>query len=134
MVEAVAVVVESGFGIVVFRGEAVAEEVGKRAGLGDDVAESVVGVLRDGVAVCVEVASDVAVVVVAGNVDRFVNCEVKQATYAACTLECAGEVLPPIVVNYQCASICVSDLFLNEIPVVVEERHGRIGRDLPHAA
>ena len=89
MVEAVAVVVEAGFGIVVFRGEAMAEEVGKRAGLGDEIAEGVVGVLRDGVAICVEVASDVAVVVVAWNVDRAIHGEVKQPADAASVLQIA---------------------------------------------
>ena len=69
MEEAVTVVVKTNFGIVVFRGKAVAEEVGKRAGLGDDFAEGVVGVLRDGVAAGIEVAGDVAVVVVAWNVE-----------------------------------------------------------------
>ena len=44
------------------------EEVGERTGLGDDVAEGVVSVLSDSVAVCVKVARDVAVVVVAWNV------------------------------------------------------------------
>ena len=89
MVEAVAVVVKTSFGIVVFRGEAVAEEVGKRAGLGDDFAESVVGVLRNCVTVCVEVAGDVAVVVVAWNVDRAIHGEVKQPADAASVLQIA---------------------------------------------
>ena len=61
MVEAVAVVVKTSFGIVVFRGEAMAEEAGERARLGDDVAEGVVGVLGDGVSADIEVAYDVAI-------------------------------------------------------------------------
>ena len=98
MVEAVAVVVEAGFGIVVFRGEAMAEEVGKRAGLGGEIAEGVVSVLRDGVAICVEVASDVAVVVVAWNVELLSggvggggvgDCKVKQPANAARALQIA---------------------------------------------
>ena len=89
MVEAVAVVVKIGFGIVVFRGKAVAEEVGKRAGLGNEIAEGVVGVLRNGVAVCVEVASDVAVVVVTWNVDRAIHGEVKQPADATSVLQIA---------------------------------------------
>ena len=98
MVEAVAVVVKTSFGIVVFRGEAVAEEVGKRAGLGDDFAESVVGVLRNCVTVCVEVAGDVAVVVVAWNVELLSggvggggvgDCKVKQPADAASVLQIA---------------------------------------------
>ena len=69
MVEAVAVVVKAGFGIKVLSREAVAEEVCKRAGLVDCIAEGVVCVLRDGAAVCVEVAGDVAVVVVARDIE-----------------------------------------------------------------
>lgn len=89
MVEAVAVVVESGFGIVVLRGEAVAEEVGEGAGLGYDIAKGIVGVLGDGVAVGIEVAGDVAVVVVAWNVDRAIDGEVKQPADAASVLQIA---------------------------------------------
>ena len=89
MVEAVAVVVKTGFGIVILRGEAVAEEVGERAGLGDDFTESVVGVLRDGVAAGVEVASNVAVVVVAWNVDRAIHGVVKQPADAASVVQIA---------------------------------------------
>ena len=89
MVEAVAVVVKAGFEVEILCREAVAEEVGKRAGLGDEIAEGVVGVLRDGVAICVEVASDVAVVVVAWNVDRAIHGEVKQPADAASVLQIA---------------------------------------------
>ena len=46
-----------------------AEEVGKRARLGNELAECVVGVLRNSIAVCVEIASYVSVVVVAWNVE-----------------------------------------------------------------
>ena len=73
MVEAVAVVVKSGFGIEILCREAVAEEVGEGAGLCDGVAKSIVGVLRNRVAGRVEVAGDIAVVVVAWNVDRVVG-------------------------------------------------------------
>ena len=51
MVEAVAVVVEAGFGIEVLRREAVAEEAGAPAGPGDELAEGIVGVPRYGTAV-----------------------------------------------------------------------------------
>ncbi len=143
MVEAVAVVVKTSFGIVILRGEAVAEEVGKRAGLGDEIAEGVVGVLRDGIAVCVEVASDVAVVVVAWNVELLSggvgsggvgDCKVKQPADAASALEAAGEVFAPIVMDCGGCAVRVVDSLFNKVPLVVEERCGRIGRDLSHAA
>jgi len=66
---AVAVVIEVGLGVVVLRGEAVGEDGGHRAGGGDRVAEGVVGVLGDDGAVLVPVADDIAVVVVAGEVE-----------------------------------------------------------------
>ena len=78
MVEAVAVVVEAGFGIEVLRREAVAEEAGAPAGFGDEPAEGIVGVPRKGAAVDVKVAREVAVVVVAWNVDRAVDREIEQ--------------------------------------------------------
>ena len=46
MVEAVAVVVETGFGIVVLRREAVAEDIAHGARLRERSTESIVGVLR----------------------------------------------------------------------------------------
>ncbi len=142
MVEAVAVVVKTSFGIVILRGEAVAEEVGKRAGLGDEIAEGVVGVLRDGIAVCVEVASDVAVVVVAWNVELLSggvgsggvgDCKVKQPADATCALETAGEVFAPIVTNGRCCAVRVGNALLYEVPVVVEESSRCFGCHLLHA-
>ena len=73
MVEAVAVVVEASLGIIVFCREAVAEEAGASAGPGDEFAEGIVGISRQGTTVGVEIARDVAVVVVAWNVDCAVN-------------------------------------------------------------
>ena len=55
-----------------------AEEAGAPAGLGDEPAEGIVGVPRKGAAVGVEIARDVAVVVVAGNVDNAVDREIEQ--------------------------------------------------------
>ena len=69
MVEAVAVVVELSYGVIVFSREAVAEQVNKRAGCGDEITEGVVRVLGNCVASSIKVARDIAVVVVAGNVD-----------------------------------------------------------------
>lgn len=89
MVEAVTVVIKASFGIVVFRGETVAEEVGEGAGLGYEIAKGIVGVLGNGVAAGIEVASNVAVVVVAWNVDRAIHGEVKQPADAASVLQIA---------------------------------------------
>ena len=78
MVEAVAVVVEACLGVKVLGGEAVAEEAGASAGLGDEPAEGIVGVPRHGAAVGAEIARDVAVAVVAWNVDCAVDREIEQ--------------------------------------------------------
>ena len=64
----VTVVVETGFGVVILRRETVAEEICERARLRDDFAEGIVCVLRYRIAVRVKIASDVADIVVAGNV------------------------------------------------------------------
>ena len=87
MVEAVAVVVEAGFGIEVLRRETVAEEAGAPAGPGDELAEGIVGIPRKCAAVGVEIARYVAVVVVAGNVDNAVDREPQKPTNAARSLE-----------------------------------------------
>ena len=134
MVEAVAVVIEAGFDVVVFCRETMAEEVGERPGLGDDVAEGVVGVLRDGVAVGIEVARNITDVIIAWNVDSSINCKVKQSANAACRLKCAREVFAPVVVDCRRITIRVGDALLYEVPVVVEESRRRLGRDFPHAA
>ena len=85
-----------------------AEEFGKRARLGDDVAESIVGVLGDGVAAGVEVASDVAIVVVTWNIKLLSggvrsggvgDGEVEQPADTTSSLQCAGEVFTPVVMN-----------------------------------
>ena len=99
MVEAVAVVVEAGFGIEILRREAVAEEAGASAGPGDEPAEGIVGVPRKGAAVGVEIARYVAVVVVAGNVDNAVEREPQKPAYAARSLQCAGEVFAPVILD-----------------------------------
>ena len=134
MIETVAVVVETGFDVEVLCREAMAEEIDKGTGLGDDLAESVVSILGDGVAVYVEVTSDVAVVVVAWNVDHAVAGEVEQPAYSARPLECTGEVFAPIVVDRGGRSVRAFDSLFNKLPLVVEERCGRIGRGLSHAA
>ena len=121
MVEAVAVVVEAGFGIEILCRETVAEEVGERARLGYGVAECVICVLRDGGAGRVEVAGYVAVVVIARHKNRSIDCDVKQAAYAASALQSAGEVFTPVVVDCRGRAVGVGDAFLDEIPVVVEE-------------
>ena len=50
-----------------------AEEVGKRTRLGDDIAECVVGVLSDKVAGLIKVAGNITVIVVAGDVWRAID-------------------------------------------------------------
>ena len=69
MVEAVAVIVEIGFRVDVFGRETVTEDVGERARLRYGVTESVVGVGGNGFTGGIEVAGDVAVVVVERDVD-----------------------------------------------------------------
>ena len=125
MVEAAAVVAEPRLGVEVLRREAVAEEAGASAGPGDEPAEGIVGVPRKGAAVGVKVTHDVAVVVVAGNVDRAVNRKPQKPAYAARALQRAGEVFAPVVADCRCSIVCVGDSLFHEIPVVVEVRDER---------
>ena len=69
IIKTVAVVIETVLCIIVFCREAMAEQVNKRAGCGDEITEGVVRVLGNCVASSIKVARDIAVVVVAGNVD-----------------------------------------------------------------
>ena len=62
MIKAVAIIVKAGFGIKVFCREAMAEEIGERAELQDEIAKGIVDVLRCGAAIGIEIMSDVAVV------------------------------------------------------------------------
>ena len=116
MVEAVAVVVETGFGIVVLRGEAVAEEVGERTGLGDRAAEVVVLVRGGDVAGFVYVLRDIAVVVVCGEVELTVARDGKETTDTSRALERVGEVQSPEVLDFcdvGCSAINGGDCFVN---------------------
>ena len=99
-----------------------AENVGERAVLRDRAAEDVVGVGGDVCSTGVKVTCEVAVVVVAGDIDRAIHRQVEQPADTARTLECAGEVLAPIVVDRRDRAIGVGDALRDEIPVVVEER------------
>ena len=72
-VETVAVVTKFRFGIVILCREAMAEEVGKGAGLGNDAAEVVVLVNCDDVAGFINVLRYVAVVVVGGEIELAVT-------------------------------------------------------------
>ena len=65
------------------------EVVGERAGGGEEVSEGVVGVCGHGGTGGVEVARDVAVVVVAWDVDVSVALLVEQPADAARALQCA---------------------------------------------
>ena len=121
MVEAVAVIVEAGFRVDVFGRETVTDDVGERAGLRYGVTESIVGVLRDCVAGSVKVAGDVAVVVVERDVDGIVDCKVEESADTARTLQCAGEVFAPVVMDCRSYTVRISDALLNKVPVIVEE-------------
>ena len=134
MVEAVAVVVKTGFGIEVLCREAMPEEVGKRAGLGDEFSEGIVCVLRNSIAVLVKVARDIADVVVERNIDRAVNREVEKPTDATCALQRSGNVFAPVVTDRRRRAVRVGDALFYEVPVIVEEGCSRFWRDLLDAA
>ena len=86
------------------------------------------------VAAGVKVASDVAVVVIAWNVDHAIDCEVKQTTDAARALQHSRQILAPIIADSGGRAVRVGDALLDEVPSVVEERCGCFGRYLLHAA
>src|SRR5574344_1839848 len=121
MVEAVAVVVKADFNIKVFRREAMPEEVGKWAGLGDEFSKGVVCVLCNRIAVPFNVARDVADVVVERNIDRAINRKVEQPSDPASALQRAGDVFAPIVADRRRRAVRVGDALFYEIPVIVEE-------------
>ena len=134
MVEAVAVVVETGFGIVVLCRETMAKEVGERTGLGDKFSEGVVGIGGNGFACGIEVAGNVTVVVVERDVDCVIDRKVEVSTNSACALQRAGEVLAPEVADRRCGAVRVGNALLFEVPVVIEEGCRGIRGDLANAA
>ena len=68
MIKAIAVIIEASLGINVFCREAMAEEVGERARLDDELAEGIVGVRCYNIPVGIDILCDVAVVVVARDI------------------------------------------------------------------
>jgi len=86
-IETINIIVGTCFGIVVLRGEAIAEEVGKGAGLGDRAPEVIVLVGGDDVAGLVNVLRDVAVVVECREVELAVARHGKEAAHATRALE-----------------------------------------------
>ena len=134
MVEPIAVVVQSRLDVEVLRREAMAEDAGERAALRNRATEGVVDIGGNGYTIGIDITRDVAVVVVARNIDRAIHHEVEQPGDAACALERAGEVLAPVVVNRRSSAIRVGNMFFDEIPVVVEEGRRRFGRGLADTA
>ena len=98
-----------------------AEEVVERTGLRYGVAESVVGVGGDGFACGIEVAGNVAVVVVERDVDGIVDHKVEESANAARALQCTGEVFAPVVMDCRGCTVRIGDALLDEVPVIVEE-------------
>ena len=129
-VKAVAVVVETCFNIKVLCRETMPEEVGERTGLRDRVAKGVVGILRNDIAVSVKIASDVAVIVIAWNVDHVVDSQVEQPADAAGVLQCAREVLAPEIADCRYSAVRVSNTLLYKVPIVIEEGHNGFRRYL----
>lgn len=76
-IKAVAIVIKSCFSIEVLCREAMAEHTAHGAGLRERVTESIVSVLRDGIAVGIEITCDVTDIVVAGNERDTVDGEIK---------------------------------------------------------
>ena len=97
------------------------EDVGERTGLRYGVAESVVGVGGDGFACGIEVAGNVAVVVVERDVDGIVDRKVEESANAARALQCTGEVFAPVVMDCRGCTVRIGDALLDEVPVIVEE-------------
>ena len=134
MVEAIAVVVEAGFGVVVFGREAMAEEVRKISGLGNRIAEGVIGVRRDDCAGRIAVMGYISVVVVEGHIDRPVDSEIEKSADTTRPLKRTGEVLAPRILDDRIRPVRVRDPLFDEIPIVIEVSRRRLGRHLADAA
>ena len=134
MVEAVTVVVETGFGVVVFRREAMTEEVREISDLGNRIAEGVIGVRRDDCAGRIAVMRHVAVVVVERHVDTAVDREIEKSTDASRALERTREVLAPRIPDDCIRSVRARDPLFDEVPIVIEIGGRRLGRCLADAA
>ena len=111
-----------------------AEEIGDGTGLRYGVTESVVGVGGNGFASRVKVAGYVSVVVIERDVDRVVDRKVEESADATSTLQRAGEVFAPIVVNGRYRAVRIGDALLDKIPIIIEEGRYCFRRHLADAA
>ena len=134
MIEAVAVVVEAGFGVVVFGRETIAKEVRERTGLSEGIAEGVVGVRCDDCAGRIAIMRHVAVVVVERHVDAAVDREIKKSADTTRPLKRTREVFTPRIPEDRIRPVRVRDPLFDEIPIVIEVSRRRLGRHLADAA
>ena len=114
-----------------FRRKAEGELGGERAGGGEEIAVGIVDVLRGEVARFGDVGDDVAVVVVAGEMEHAVERDRKQSAHAARALLRAGEVGSPEAFARARRAVCEDDALKNDVAVVPDERVRRVG--LPRA-
>ena len=133
MVEAVAVVVEAGFGVIVFGRKAMSKGRREISRLGNRIAESIVGVRCDDCAGRIAVMRHVAVVVVERHVDAAVDREIKKSADTARALKRAREILAPRIPDDRIRSVRVRDPLFDEIPIVIEVGRRRLGRHLADA-
>ena len=118
----------------ILRREAVAEVVGEGASPGDGLAECVIGVLRYGVAVGVEIVGYVADIVIARNIDCAIDGEVKESADASGALQRVRKILAPVVADGRGCAVHIRDALFNEIPTIVEVGRRRLRRGLADAA
>ena len=98
-----------------------AEEVGKRPRLGDELAEGIVCVRRNDATVRIDILRDVAVVVIARNVDDTINCLIQETSNATRSLQRTGKVFAPIIFRrrYHAARICIASICLSQSHIII---------------
>ena len=97
IVEAQAVVVQAGLGVEILGREAEFEIAGHEAGLGKRISKSIVLVVGDGASTTADILRDVAVVVVAREIEVAADADRNQSAHA---MNGVGEVVAPKILDF----------------------------------
>ena len=121
-VNALLIADHAGLTVVVLRAEAEGEHVGEGTGGIDDIAVWVVGVLRDDAPSLGDIQDNVAVVVVAGNVEHAVHRDGKQSLNSTRALLRAGLVRAPEILERAGRAVGELDPFEDDVVAVPDKR------------
>ena len=120
-VEATLITDQARFAVEVFRAETKGELIGHVAVLVDDIAVRIENVLRGNRSGLGHIAHDIAVLIVAREVEHAVNRDGEKSSHATSTLFAAGKVIAPEVFDNASRAIGQGNLFEDDITAVIDK-------------